>query len=206
MDLSAPFQAIFPSVDSAVLTVLSGSTKPRTGREVARLADRSQTAAQAVLSRFVDQGLVFMEEAGQARLYTLNRDHLAAVPIADLANLRLALFRRLGDEVFAFWRPRPLHVSVFGSMARGDGGPDSDIDIFLVRPHGIDEDDGKWQGQVEALAQNVFRWTGNHAGIAEVSEGDLEHLRRDRPAIVASLRADAVDIAGKPLRALLREM
>ena len=60
--------------------------------------------------------------------------------------------------------------------------------------------------QVEALARNVFRWTGNHAGIAEASEGDLERLRRDRPAIVASLRADAVDIAGQPLRALLRRM
>jgi hypothetical protein len=206
MDLSAPFRAIFPSVDSAVLTVLTGSTKPRTGREVARLAERSQAAAQIVLSRFVDQGLVFMEEAGRARLYTLNRDHIAADPIAELANLRFVFFRRLGDEVFAFWRPQPLHVSVFGSAARGDGDPDSDIDIFLVRPGSIDEDDGKWQGQVEALAHNVFRWTGNHAGIAEVSEDDLERLRRDRPAIVASLRADAVDIAGKPLRALLPRM
>jgi predicted nucleotidyltransferase len=206
MDLSAPFQSIFPSVDSAVLTVLTGSTKPRTGREVAKLADRSQAAAQVVLTRFVDQGLVLMEEAGRARLYTLNRDHIAAAPIADLANLRPAFFRRLSDEVFAFWRPQPLHVSVFGSAARGDGGPDSDIDIFLVRPGGIDEEDGKWRAQVEALVDNVFRWTGNHAGIAEVGEDDLELLRRDRPAIVTSLRADAVDIAGKPLRTLLRRM
>jgi predicted nucleotidyltransferase len=206
MDLSSPFQSIFPSVDSAVLTVLTGSTKPRTGREVARLADRSQAAAQAVLSRFVEEGLVFVEEAGRARLYTLNRDHVAATPIAELANLRSALFRRLSDEVFGFWRPQPLHVSVFGSAARGDGGPDSDIDIFLVRPGNIEEDDGKWRGQVEALAGNVFRWTGNHAGIAEVNEDDLDRFRRDRPAIVASLRADAVDIAGEPLRALLRRM
>ena len=206
MDLSAPFQAIFPSVDSAVLTVLAGSTKPRTGREVARSAGRSQAAAQAVLSRLVDQGLVLMEVAGPARLYTLNRDHVAAPPIAELANLRSVFFRRLSDEVFQSWRPRPLHVSVFGSTARGDGGPDSDIDIFLVRPSSVDEDDRKWQEQVEALAHNVFLWTGNHAGISEVSEGDLERLRRERPAIVASLRADAVDIQGKPLRALLRRM
>jgi predicted nucleotidyltransferase len=136
----------------------------------------------------------------------LNRDHVAAAPIVELSNLRLALFRRLSDEVFAFWRPQPIHVSVFGSAARGDGTADSDIDIFLVRPAGIDEDDGKWRAQVEALADNVFRWTGNHAGIAEVSEGDLERLRHDRPAIVASLRADAVDIAGNPLRSLLRRM
>ncbi|HEU5252370.1 MAG TPA: nucleotidyltransferase domain-containing protein [Solirubrobacterales bacterium] len=206
MDLSAPFSSIFPGVDSAVLTVLTGSTKPRTGREVARLADRSQAATQRVLSRFVDQGLVHMEEAGRARLYTLNRDHIAAVPIAELARLRLAFFQRLRDEEFEFWRIQPLHVSVFGSAARGDGDAESDIDIFLVRPIGIDEDDGKWRGQVETLADNVFRWTGNHAGIAEVSEGDLEHLRHDRPAIVESLRVDAVYIVGSPLRALLRRV
>jgi DNA-binding transcriptional ArsR family regulator len=203
MDLSAPFQSIFPSADSAVLTVLTGSTKPRTGREVARSAGRSQAATQLVLSRFVDQGLVLVEEAGRARLYTLNRDHLAATPIAELASLRSALFRRLRDEVFEFWRPQPVHVSVFGSAARGDGGPDSDIDIFLVRPADVEEDDGRWAGQVAALAQNVFRWTGNHAGISEIGEGDLQRLRSDQPLIVKSLRADAVHVAGKPLRTLL---
>jgi predicted nucleotidyltransferase len=94
-------------------------------------------------------------------------------------------------------------VSVFGSAARGDGGPESDIDIFLVRPSDIDEEDGKWVGQVEALAHNVFRWTGNHAGISEIGEREILRLFHDRPAIVESLRADAVDVAGKPLRTLL---
>lgn len=203
MDLSAPFQSIFPSVDSAVLTVLTGSKKPRTGREIARLANRSQGAAQLVLSRLVEQGLVLVEEAGRARLYTLNRDHIAAAPITELANLRSAFFRRLSDEVFAFWRPQPVHVSIFGSAARGDGGPGSDIDIFLVRPGDISEEDERWAGQIEALAANVFRWTGNHAGISEIGEQDLESLRVNSPAIVNSLRADAIDIAGRPLRTLL---
>jgi predicted nucleotidyltransferase len=152
------------------------------------------------------QGLVLMEEAGRARLYTLNRDHIAAAPIAELTNLRSGLFRRLSDEVFAFWRPQPVHASVFGSAARGDGGPASDIDIFLVRPADVDEEDEKWAGQVEALAHNVFRWTGNHAGISEIGELDLERLRRERPAVLDSLRADAVDIVGKPLRTLLPRM
>ncbi|HEX7278648.1 MAG TPA: nucleotidyltransferase domain-containing protein [Solirubrobacterales bacterium] len=95
-------------------------------------------------------------------------------------------------------------MSVFGSTARGDGGLNSDVDIFLVRPETIEEEGDEWRGLVGALATVVFEWTGNHAGIAEVGEEDLKRLRRDRPAIVESLQADAVDIIGIPIQELLR--
>lgn len=205
MDLSSPLRSLFPSVDSDVLSVLAGSTRPRTGREVSRLADRSQAATQRVLDRLVDHGIVLRTDAGRSRLYQLNRSHLAAVPIEELANLRQALFREL-DEMFSLWEPAPLHASVFGSAARGDGGPDSDIDIFLVRPRSVDGDDEDWRRNVAGLAELVFDWSGNHAGIAEVGEGDLERLRHDRPAIVDSLMGEAVDIAGTPLRKILRRI
>lgn len=203
MDLSLPFQAMFPTVDSSVLAVLAGSSKPRTGRAVAEQANRSQRATKLVLDRLVDHGLVLREEAGRSHVYTLNREHLATAAIVQLANLRFALFERL-REMVALWHPQPLHASVFGSAARGDGGLDSDVDIFLVRPTEVGEDDEQWREQVEGLADAVFRWTGNHAGVAEVSETDLERFRRDQPAVVASLRADAVGIFGAPIQSLLR--
>jgi DNA-binding transcriptional ArsR family regulator len=202
MDLTSPFESLFPTVDSSVLRVLLSSEKPRTGREVAREANRSQRATKLVLDRLVDHGLVFREELGRSQVYTLNRDHIAAEPLAQLARLRLVLFDRLRAAV-GTWRLQPGHVSVFGSAARGDGGLQSDVDIFLVRPQGVEEDDEGWREQVGALADAVFSWTGNHAGIAEVSNEDLGRLRREQPAILESLRADAVHIAGDPIRGLL---
>lgn len=82
---------------------------------------------------------------------------------------------------------------------------DSDVDIFLVRPDEVDEDDGEWRRQVGVLAESVFLLTGNHAGIAEVGDEDIERLRRERPAVVESLRTDAVWVAGIPIRDLLAE-
>src|SRR5215213_7394550 len=99
MDLSAPFPSMFPTVDSAVLTVLTESKKSRTGREVAKQAARSPRATKLVLDRLVDHGLVFREEVGRSQVYTLNWDHLAAAPLAELASLRLILFRRLRQAV-----------------------------------------------------------------------------------------------------------
>lgn len=203
MDISAPFQGLFPTVDSSVLTVLTGSKKPRTGREVAKLAGRSPRATKLVLDRLVEHGLVFREEVGRSQAYTLNWDHLAATPVFELANLRLTLFHRLQAAVER-WSVPPCHLSVFGSAARADGDVDSDIDIFLVRPSGVDEEDKEWRGQVSPLAGEIFRWTGNHAGISEVDEDDLDRLRSDRPAILESLRRDAVDIFGIPIRSFIR--
>lgn len=205
MDLSHPFQSLLPAVDSAVLAVLAESTKPRTGREIARLANRSQGATQRVLNRLVVHGVVQQKEAGRARVYELNRDHLAAKPISELANLRSLLFTGIRQSLL-FWLVPPVHVSVFGSTARGEGDLDSDVDIFLVRPRDVDEDDEEWRRQVDAFADAVFKMTGNHAGIAEVGEKELERLRRDQPAILDSLRSDAVDIAGTPLPTLLRRI
>lgn len=205
MDLSAPFPAMFPTVDSAVLTVLTASLKPRTGREIARLAGKSQTATQRVLDRLVAHGLVLRKDAGRARVYEFNWEHLAAEPISELTDLRQMLFYRL-REVFELWPLSPYHASVFGSAARGDGGLDSDVDIFLVRPPGIHEDDERWQAQVGSLASGVFEWTGNHAGIVEVGKEELEQLRRNQPAIVRSMRADAVDVAGTPVQSLLKRV
>jgi len=198
VDLGAPFESMFPAVDSSVISVLAGSTKPRTGREVARLAGRSQDATQRVLDRLVGHGVVLRNEAGRAQVYRLNWDHVAAEPLAQLTELRPRLFERL-REGFQYWEPAPFHVSVFGSAARGDGDLDSDIDVFIVRPHAVHEDDEQWRGSVDFLGDQIFEWTGNHAGIAEVGQHDLGRLRQDRPAIVESIRDEAVDIVGPPV-------
>lgn len=205
MDVSKPFTAISPSVDADVLVALAGSTKPRSGRELARRAGRSNTGVQHVLDRLVEHGLVGREEVGRTFLYQLNRDHLLAPAVERMAGVRGELVRRLRDEIDA-WEIPPVHASLFGSAARGDGDARSDIDLLVVRPADVDPDDAHWRGQVDRLADLVRRWTGNNAGIAEVSEGELPRLRKDRPPVVEEVSEDAVDLAGEATRKLLRRL
>lgn len=196
MDLSRPWAPIRSSVDMEVLRVLRGTTRPLTGREVARLVHAgSQPTVNASLRRLSDEGLVHVEEAGNAYLYTFNREHLAAPAVELLADVRAELERRVRDEVTG-WKIAPVHLSVFGSAARGDGDTKSDIDIFVVRPRDVPDDDPGWGEQLDGLSDHVLAWTGNHAGLSEVSETDVRRLRRERPPVVQELSHDAITIAG----------
>ncbi len=196
MDLSRPWAPIRSPIDMEVLSVLCGTTRQLTGREVARLVRAgSQPAVNASLRRLSEEGLVHADEAGNAYLYTLNRDHLAAPAVQLLADIWPELLRRLRNEI-AHWQIAPVHLSIFGSAARGEGDTASDIDIFVVRPRDVLDDDPRWREQLDDLSDHVLAWTGNHVGLSEVSERDVRRLRRERPPVVGELSRDAISIAG----------
>lgn len=192
MDLSDPARAVVPSLDRRVLAVLAGTSRPLTGREVHRLAlSGSQTGVPRILNRLTGEGLVTAVDAGAARLYALNREHVASPAVLALAGLRGELFGRIRRAI-ADWPVPPVAASVFGSAARGDGGPRSDIDVFLVRPVDIVADDSHWTDAVAALREQIYRWSGNHAGIIDVSPGEVDAMiERDEP-LLKDLRRDAV--------------
>lgn len=202
MNVATPYRAVLPTVEGDILFQLARTTKPRTGRELARLSSRSEAGVRRRLERLVEQGLVTVEATPAGRLYTLNREHLAAPIVEQIAGLRLALFERLRERISS-WRIPAVHASVFGSAARGEGDARSDIDIFVVRPRGVDPEEEAWRQQLDDLADCTYRWTGNHAGLSEVGEEDLPRLRRERPPVVEDLLAGAIHLAGDEAHRLL---
>jgi predicted nucleotidyltransferase len=195
VDVSRPYAAITNGLEGEAITVLAGTVKPLTGRQIARMARHgSDRGVRLALNRLAKQGLVDVIEARPALLYRLNREHIAG-PIAEaLAGLRAELVRRMRDEISS-WPLKPVHASMFGSAARGDGGPDSDIDLLIVRPGGTDAEDPAWEGQLSHLADKVRAWTGNHAGISAVDERDV--LAGDVSAtLIDEILRDAVPLAG----------
>jgi hypothetical protein len=202
MNVSRAYSAVAPTVEGDVLVVLAGTTQPLTGRRIARLARRGSVAAVAkALDRLVRQGLVLRQEAPPASLYSLNREHVAARTVETLALIRTELLDRLRDELSA-WKIPPVHASLFGSAARQDGDLDSDIDVFVIRPSGVDDDDTTWGEQLHDIGDAVLAWTGNRAGIVDFAEQDVGRMREENPPVLQELRRDGIDLAGKPLREL----
>jgi predicted nucleotidyltransferase len=206
MNLAHPIRAVVPTLDGPVLEVLVGTTLPLTGREIHRLAGTgSPNGVRHVLARLTEQGLVHAEERARAVFYVANRDHVAWPAVELLTSLRRALLDRLRAEVRS-WRVKPVHASLFGSAARTEGGDQSDVDVLLVRPDEVEEDQAPWADQVDRLRHQVWAWTGNRCQAFQVDLVRLaEHVRVRDPLIDAWLR-DAITLAGPDLRAILRRL
>lgn len=203
MDWTDPTRAITPTLDGAVLTVLAGVTEPLTGREVHRRARRgSAMGVYRVLGRLEEQGLVVGVDAPPARLYQLNRDHVAAEVAVILRDLRSRLFDRIRQNL-ASWQVAPVSAALFGSVARGHGDTDSDVDLLLVRPDGIADESEPWASSAFDLGQKIRRWTGNDASILQADTAEVGDMVVRGAPIVESLTQDAIDLAGTPIRELL---
>lgn len=202
MDVSRPYTAVCPTLDGDVLRVLAGTELGLTGREVAAMAGKpSHKGVLNSLHRLTAHGLVKRVPLNRAYLFTLNRDHIAADAVTLLMGLRTKLFALI-EEAIGSWEISPVHASVFGSTARGDGGLDSDIDVLIVRPPGVAGDE-RWEAQVDALREQIEAWTGNQANIVERSEIQLAELIEEQRPVVAELRSDAILVAGRDVASLL---
>lgn len=79
--------------------------------------------------------------------------------------------RRIVDEV------HPLRIIVFGSAARGDARPDSDLDLLVVMPDGTD------RLQIAYRLHHRLRKLGCAKDIVVALESDVEALR-DNPTMI----------------------
>ncbi|TDU91621.1 nucleotidyltransferase-like protein [Kribbella voronezhensis] len=188
-------------MDAPVLAILARTTKPLTGRQIHLLAaSGSESGTRRVLRRLSTTGLVTATEVGPSTQYLLNREHLAADAVIELVDLRGKLIDRMRETIDHDWTEKPLTASLFGSVARGDGGMGSDIDLLVVRP--VDEIHPHWEQQVGSLSEWVHRWTGNHLQVYDVSRAELlAHFAADEPIVNDWLR-DCITVYGQDFRQL----
>ena len=147
------------------------------GREVARRAGVSQPTAREVLISLERQGLVRVERSLRRDAYRLNEDHTLAPTIREL----FAKERQVGAELErsvagALHRLRNVTAAyLFGSVARGDMRPDSDIDV-AVESRDEPPDD------IPEL-EKVFRRFGNRVNVirlrARGATGVRERIRAE---------------------------
>lgn len=202
MNVSAPYEAVASTLDVAIAVELSRLPEPVTvSRLRSLLPSGSDRGVRLALGRLVGQGLVSAREYGRVTVYALNHEHLAAPAVRSLAEMRARMLDQLRGLIET-WEAAPYHASLFGSAARRDGDVDSDIDILVVRPERVAEDDPVWRAQIELLEDRVLAWTGNRVELAELSFEELGDLRVRTPAIVHNLKRDGIDLAGVSVRQL----
>lgn len=170
--LEQPLATVTPTIDGDVLAALARADQAFSARALHRvIARHSADGVRRALNRLVVQGTVSVEEAPPAKLYRLNRRHLAAPYVTGLAQLRDEFLRRLRERLDT-WRPMPVYAALFGSAARGEMRNDSDIDLFVVRPDDVEVDDERWSEQRHLLLVDASAWTGNDVRPFELSASE----------------------------------
>jgi predicted nucleotidyltransferase len=200
MDLAEPMLSVTPSVTGSVLAALARTSQSVTGRALEGRVKppASHRGVQEALRKLVRSGIVDRVDKGGAALYSLNREHLAAPAILQLARLRDELLDRVAAEIGG-WSVAPQSVALFGSFARGEGDADSDIDMLVVRSETVARDDESWREQLARLNQHVLAWTGNPLRVIELSVAEFnQELAHEEPYLSAAIR-DGITVGGSPL-------
>ncbi|MBI2169003.1 MAG: nucleotidyltransferase domain-containing protein, partial [Actinobacteria bacterium] len=154
---------------------------------IAQLAGVSQAQASRVLPGMVELGVVERREVPPSSLFRLVPEHVAARAMLTLARSTDVVLDEIGRLAASLPHP-PASVIVFGSFARREAGADSDIDVVVVRPADISEDDEGWATSIERLRSEVRRLTGNPVEMLEVNADEAAAKVAGRSQLWADIR------------------
>lgn len=199
MDFRSPLKALFPGARSSVLAVLARSPEPLTIRQIAERCDITHPSVATHVDALEHLGVVHRRIAGRSHLVSLNDSLTADLvrQIDDLTHRATVAMRQMAEELID---PAPFSVILFGSFVRGSAGPDSDIDVAVIAPPGLADDEhfcesiGRWTDRVSALLGNP---------VAELIVGIDDLAAKQDLALWESIRTEGQVISGKPLQDLM---
>ena len=157
-----------------------------TGRQVHGLVsdEHSLWSVQEALRAWVRLGIVETRPVGRASLHSLNEAHAAIAPLRVLADPVALLTAAAGEHVDASVQA----VILYGSIARGQAGPDSDVDLAVIAATG-------WDQAVE-LQDTVRSRLGNDCDVLVFTAARFRRLAASGEPVVADILRDGVALVG----------
>ncbi|MBM3301552.1 MAG: nucleotidyltransferase domain-containing protein [Deltaproteobacteria bacterium] len=108
-----------------------------TGRQLAEWIGYSHTQTMAALDDLESQGLVNRQRAGRAHLFTIVDENIIVRDVLIPAfRVERDLLNTLADMFYDKLGQKLTSVILFGSVARAEEGPESDVDLLVVVKNG----------------------------------------------------------------------
>jgi predicted nucleotidyltransferase len=197
MQLSRPAEQLFGENAGRVLHRLSIMSDELTGRRIAELADVPVSSAARVLAELEDIGLVSSRAVGASRLYHLNRRHVLWDPIESILASPARVEQVAIDAVRRVVGDRATLTS-FGSFARGDAGPTSDIDLLIIWDDDVTVDE--MDAALEVVNSEVALATGNRVDVIALRSDGFERLVKSQDPLIESWRREGHTLTGLELK------
>ncbi len=199
--LREPLVSMFGGARARLVEVVLGIDDDLTVRHAARLADISPTTASHSLSALARIGLVEGRPKGNQILYRLNADHYAVPHLRGLLDAAREADADAVSLVMSTLAGVPDAIVVFGSVARGDDSPGSDIDLLVVAPDV--ETSRRWAERSYEVGEVLQHHLGVVVDVVVAVRPDLEAARSP---FWREVLQDGRSIAGASMRDLVVEM
>ncbi len=162
------------------------------GREIARAVGMSPKPLNQVLTRLADEGVLLMRSVGSTYLFRLNLGNvLVNELIAPLFQKEQNMLERALSEALE-GVPGVFSAVLFGSAARREAGPDSDVDLLVVTNNGDET-----QAVLEERATGFLERYGNLLSFLVMPSNECrERYRRDDDFLREAM-ADGRVVAGE---------
>lgn len=168
--------------------------------DIAHRANLSMPTTRAALRRLVDVELVAAVAAGRTVVSTIRSEHPLTPALVALFNAEREQATEVLDAVrgaAAMLRPAPLAVWLYGSVARAEDAPKSDIDVLLVTAES--RPTVQAEGLRDAIAQALPIWA-HRISVVALGPNDVRRLAREHTDFWQALERDAIVLAGEAPR------
>jgi predicted nucleotidyltransferase len=111
-----------------------------------------------------------------------------------LTDIERRALETLVQRLYASYGSQIRSVVLFGSKARGDAGPDSDIDVLVV----LSDDDPHLCSNVRRLAARVSLEYDLLFSVRAMGRSHWERLARYRFPLYQAIQSDGIDLTPRP--------
>ena len=206
MKFRKPLDDIFQTPSSVrVLRVLAHSELDLTGRQIADMAGLNPQTCQNTLDRLNDLHLLATRRVGRAYLYQLRRNNVIVQKL--LTPLFIAEKDLLASELSRAavrFEGTAIAVILFGSVARGEEVPGSDLDLCVV------VEDTSSVDRTRELGGEVMDHLSDATGITPTiivwSKDEFKERYNSGDSLARSILEEGRSIMGPPVYEVLRDV
>ncbi len=177
-------------------------------RELARLSRVGVGTVSSEFNKLAKEGLVEQKSEGQEKYYKLNLRSARTRKLCELFEVdkrekfykekrRFAWVLEDFTKKVSDFAPEVQSIILFGSVARGEATPRSDVDVLVIAPNSEEERFNELMNAVDRLAAEVSgRYPEKLVPIVMMTK-DFEKSTRDKKRFAADVLKDGIVLFGQ---------
>jgi len=200
--LRTPLNSVFSAPSHiAVIRALMDSLEGMSGREVARQAGINHQSCTQAIARLEGIGVLQRHGAGRTQLIGLNRESfLVKELLMPLLKKERMFFATIKEEIKSYFKGKTISVIIFGSTARKEESPRSDLDVCIIVKDAKMK--RKTQSIIDQITSKLFMTLSIKLSSFVFTLNEAKSRIKVSDPLFKSIASDGILLTGKQLKDL----